>query len=319
MSGSHAAALVFSLVVYPGAVFALAAGLCLAGFRRVLVAKAEGLTGPPLLQPFYDMGKLMAKESLVTDEKASIAGFLLPMASLASSSLALTLMPLPGNTLSVALSELAGVPFRTDLLAVVLLLEIPLVVLVAAGPASGSPYAWLASSRTVRLAIVSTIPYLLAVVAMAIVAGRPSVPDAGLPGEWGAVAGAGAAVVVLLCLPGKLLGGPFSPPPRIAGGMDDVVIEYSGPSLLLFSLASTAQAVALISFLFVLVVPASIPWPWSSLAYGISLVAVSLILLVVERRTAWFKTQQALGFYWWRALPLSAAVLAFVVYLSNGS
>lgn len=42
----------------------LAGGL-LAGFDRKLTARMQGRVGPPLLQPFYDVGKLFEKENIV--------------------------------------------------------------------------------------------------------------------------------------------------------------------------------------------------------------------------------------------------------------
>ena len=42
-------------------------GGLLAGFDRVLSARMQGRKGPPLLQPFYDVRKLFAKQSIAVN------------------------------------------------------------------------------------------------------------------------------------------------------------------------------------------------------------------------------------------------------------
>lgn len=56
-------------------VFGTIVGCLLAGAERVIAAKMEGRVGPPLLQPFYDVKKLLVKEkaSINTSERAYVA------------------------------------------------------------------------------------------------------------------------------------------------------------------------------------------------------------------------------------------------------
>ena len=56
-------------------VFGTAVGCFLAGAERVISAKMEGRVGPPVLQPFYDVQKLLLKEnaSINTSERAYVA------------------------------------------------------------------------------------------------------------------------------------------------------------------------------------------------------------------------------------------------------
>ncbi len=48
-----------------GMVLAPFAGILIAGTDRILTAKLQSRTGPPLLQPLYDIGKLWAKEPMI--------------------------------------------------------------------------------------------------------------------------------------------------------------------------------------------------------------------------------------------------------------
>ena len=56
-------------------VFGTVIGCFLAGAERVIAAKMEGRVGPPVLQPFYDVKKLLLKEnaSINTSERAYVA------------------------------------------------------------------------------------------------------------------------------------------------------------------------------------------------------------------------------------------------------
>jgi formate hydrogenlyase subunit 4 len=53
-------------------IFAPAAGGLIAGIDRVLSARLQGRIGPPLLQPFYDVLKLLEKENIVVRHSQNI-------------------------------------------------------------------------------------------------------------------------------------------------------------------------------------------------------------------------------------------------------
>ena len=46
-------------------------GGLLEGFDRVITARMQGRQGPPLLQPFYDLYKLLNKQSVVVNIRHS--------------------------------------------------------------------------------------------------------------------------------------------------------------------------------------------------------------------------------------------------------
>lgn len=45
------------LLIFPGGVFALAFGLFLKGLDRRVEARLQRRVGPPLMQPFYEIGR----------------------------------------------------------------------------------------------------------------------------------------------------------------------------------------------------------------------------------------------------------------------
>ncbi|MDR2672445.1 MAG: NADH-quinone oxidoreductase subunit H [Coriobacteriales bacterium] len=54
--------LLFVIALFGFGIGALFLGGLLAGVDRIITARLQGRVGPPLLQPFYDVGKLLAKE-----------------------------------------------------------------------------------------------------------------------------------------------------------------------------------------------------------------------------------------------------------------
>lgn len=124
-------------------------GLLLGVDRRVTAAM-QLRAGPPLLQPFYDLTKLLAKASPATDRVA--AALLVAHVVLAAGAVGLVLS-------------------GGDLLAAVLVLGAAQVLFILAAGAIESPYAQLGASREV-VVLVATEPLLiLVVVAYSIAAG----------------------------------------------------------------------------------------------------------------------------------------------------
>lgn len=122
----------------------------LMGVDRKVTAAVQLRIGPPLLQPLYDLTKLLAKTSLVTDRV--VAGLLTAHLVLAAGSLALIL---------------AG----GDLLAAVLVLGAAQVLFILAASSVESPYAQLGASRELVM-LVATEPLLvLAVIAYGVAGG----------------------------------------------------------------------------------------------------------------------------------------------------
>lgn len=85
---------ILSLLLIP---VALLLGGLLNGIDRVLTAKLQSRKGPPLLQPFYDVLKLLAKEQRVVHPWLSFA----PAATLSASAAALLMFLLQGDLLII--------------------------------------------------------------------------------------------------------------------------------------------------------------------------------------------------------------------------
>jgi ech hydrogenase subunit B len=122
----------------------------LIGADRKVTAAIQLRAGPPLVQPLYDLTKLLAKTSPPPDRL--VAALLVAHVVLAAGSLALVL---------------AG----SDLLAAVLVLGAAEVLFVLAAASIESPYAQLGASRELVLLVAMEPLLVLVVIAYAVVAG----------------------------------------------------------------------------------------------------------------------------------------------------
>ena len=116
-------------------------GGLLYGFERVVRARMQGRKGPPLLQPFYDMFKLMDKRTLIVHA---------PHALLAVAHFAVLWL------------ALAALLLGTNLLYAIFLHLFALILLVLAGYSVRSPYSHLGAYREL-LALVAYEPVLILV------------------------------------------------------------------------------------------------------------------------------------------------------------
>ena len=56
---------VVHMCIFPGGVFALAVGMLFKGIDRRVEARLQRRVGPPLVQPWLDVAKLLTKETLI--------------------------------------------------------------------------------------------------------------------------------------------------------------------------------------------------------------------------------------------------------------
>jgi NADH-quinone oxidoreductase subunit H len=233
------------------AVFAAFLGLLYKGFDRKIAAHMQSRVGPPVTQPFYDVSKLMIKDTVQPERALTWLYNAAPVISLASMITVLLYLPFGGLTFTPVLSGYG------DLILLVYLLIIPALVMVVGGFASSSPFATVGAQR--KMITMMSYEFPLAVVAIAIAWKL----NALYPGEsvfslafiyshplWGNVGPLGIVGLLLLFFsllvvtPGQLATVPFDvceASPELAEG---VVTEYSGRNFALFYLADAVKTVA---------------------------------------------------------------------------
>jgi formate hydrogenlyase subunit 4 len=148
-------AVVFVLLAALALSAPLAVGIVL-GVDRQLNAALQRRTGPPLLQPWYDLTKLASKVARPADRL--MAGLLIAQAGLAVAALVL-------------------VAVGGDLVVAVLLLGASHVMYVLAAASVESPYAQMGASREIVLLVARDPLLLLAAITYAQAVGSPMVGD----------------------------------------------------------------------------------------------------------------------------------------------
>lgn len=290
-----------AVLLWPGLVGGALLSWLYLWLGRKLLARLQGRYGPPFYQPCFDFVKLLGKQTVVPGGVNRLLFYGLPLVAVISVVVALALIPVPGNP-ARALS------FTGDLILLIYLLEMPALCDVLAGYGSRSLYGQVGAAREALLALGYNLPFLAAVIALALPAGSFRLVDVQAV-AYGPVHLA-ATLAFLLALPARLKCNPFSIPNAEQEIVAGTHLEYNGVPLALFELAHGLELVALVNLFAALFVPlpAGVPGGLIYLLVGVGLVALTTGLAAA---TARIKLHQAFRFYWrWGA---AAAVLAVVV------
>lgn len=236
---------------YPTFILAICQALALlllapltSGFCRVLRAKMHTRTGPPLLQDYYDIFKLLKRQEIVP-KNAGLVFRATPF--ILMSTLLLIAMSLPVLTLASPLSAIG------NLFTFVLLLVLVRFFFALSGVASGSMFAGLGASRETTMGALMEPVILLALFVAALLAGSTDLgrisaafasPSNGLIAAEvaAAVAVAFAAFVEM----GKV---PFDMAEAEQELQEGPLTEYSGPGLALLKWSLRLKQLVMASFL----------------------------------------------------------------------
>lgn len=238
------------------------------GLLRKLKAIVHSRQGPPILQPYLDLAKLLVKEDL-----APTRNWVWRMAP----SLCL------GATVVLALFTPIGhqppLSFAGDLIVFIYFAALPAVAIILGAFASGNPYAYVGGSREMMVMLsvepVMTIALLVAAIKAHSLtfAGLLEGPAAGIPSVSMAVAGL-AFLLALQAQVGKL---PFDMAEAEQEIMEGPFIERSGPGYALFRWAMHARLMIFSALL----VTVFIPWPRvASVELGVLLTAAKMAVVL---------------------------------------
>ncbi|MEA3253465.1 MAG: complex I subunit 1 family protein [Chloroflexota bacterium] len=296
---AHGAMDFFYLVIFPGFLFTVVVGLISTWVDRKVTARLQWRVGPPWYQPFADMAKLLGKESIIPQGASRVWFFATPFLGFAAVMLVSTMVWM-ANIFPEA-------SFVGDLIVAIYLLYLPSIALIVAGSASRNPFGALGASREMKLMLAYEVAFLFAIFTVVVKNGGiislGGIVDYQL--SSGAMLGQGASciiafIVVLLCVPAKLVVAPFD----IAEAETELIagpyIEYSGLALAIFKLT---RAMLLFTLpIFILTLFARTVWtPWTILWYVLILVFV----IVVKNTNPRLRIDQAMKFFWGAVLVLS--------------
>ncbi|MFO7891067.1 MAG: complex I subunit 1 family protein [bacterium] len=281
---------------------------------RKVTARVQWRVGPPILQPFYDIVKLMGKETIVPAGSSRITFLTAPLFGLLSAGLVSSMI------WSSLLWKNGG--FQGDVIVVLYFLLIPSTALIIGGFASRNPVASLGASREMKLMMADELPFLL-VVAVPIIHTKGQIQLSELLNYqetygmiFNSVSGILALIVAIICMQAKLTLVPFDIPEAETELMGGPEVEYSGPALAAIKLTRMMMLFTLPMFL-VLLFLGGVKFEGMSILWSILKFVVLLVLIILIRNTnPRVRIDQAVKFFWYPMtfIAVIAVVLALLGY-----
>lgn len=299
--------LLFLYLIFPGFLFSAVVGLLSCWVDRKVTAKVQWRVGPPLLQPFIDIIKLLGKEVILPRGAYKFSLFFFPLLGLAS----ITLV----STMLWVFNLFPDKTFIGDLIVVLYLLMLPSLSLILAGFASKNPLATLGASREMKLILSYELPFILAI--FTIVAKSHSILMGNmvtLQSEQGmyilSASGIISFVVALICIQAKLGFVPFDiaeAEQEIAGG---IIVEYSGVLLAIYKLIKAIMLFVLPVFLITLFLGGiNILTLTGVLQFILKYVIILTLIIVIKNTNPRLRIDQALRFFWGKLTVLAAVAM----------
>ncbi len=293
------------------------------GADRVVHARMQRRIGPPVLQPFLDLIKLLGKENIVPRRAVAWAFNGAPW--VAAASMLVVFLYIPMGSLPPVLGA------EGDMILVIYLLGLSGVAMAIGGFASGNPIANVGAQREMVLMMSYELPLAVVVSTLAYIAYRT-----GMPGEpfsietfsgmsvWGVMDKVGFIGVLCLFLalvivvPGETGKGPMDIPEAKTEILEGLIIEYSGTNLAMFKITFALRSTAMAAVITALFLPWSLGsfiglgsiflYAFDFLWFWVKVFMVQIVF-VTFMRTAFgrFKIWQASEFYLVKVAGLSIA------------
>lgn len=260
------------------------------GLIKQIKALLQGRRGPPLLQPYFDIFKLLRKDSVVSDHASAVFRWAPAVyaAAFATAALLLPVLWIP--------APLAG---WGDALALVGLFALARFALALAGLDTGSAFGGMGSSREVAVAALAEPAILLALFA---VAWRSGGTDLSGMSAWLQTHGAAALAPSQLLAAGALVIAVIAETGRVPADNPDthleltmihegMLLEYSGRPLGILMWASLLKQTVLFALLIALFFPFGLAASAAELPLALAVLvlklgALGLMMSLVESSSA---------------------------------
>jgi ech hydrogenase subunit B len=265
---------------------------CLAsGIDRIITARLQGRVGPPILQPYYDVRKLLSKDNMIVNPSQNLYVVVY---------------------LVFMILSLLMLVFKQDILMIIFVYTVSSIALIVGGMSTGSPYARVGSSREI-MAILAYEPililYALAIYLLTGTFKLSAVTDASTPMLVYTPLIFIAMIVVLNI---KVKKSPFDYSTSHHGHQELVkgmTTEYSGPGFAGIEIAHFYEYVFLTGLIFLF-------WAVNPLIGAIISILAYLLVIVIDNITARVYWQWMLKLSWSVLLIISIVNIAFL-YLTG--
>jgi len=276
------------------------------GVLRKITARIQSRQGPPLLQPYFDLLKLLGKEDIESGEVPGMQRF----AAYLSLATVLTVACLVPMGFSAPMND-AG-----DIILLIYLLTFCGICTLLAGLAAGSTYSLVGISREMMSMIALEPLFAIALVVGAVHTGSFRL-NAVLQGSVYSAAsfpwsGLTMLVVMLLSFQAFVQRVPFDISEAETELMEGPLMEYSGPKLALFKYAQMTKLIVYSALFVTVFVPwgAALAFPAGWLFFWLKLSGLVLLVTVIAATHARYRIDQALRFF---ASLLGVALVALVL------
>ncbi len=311
--------------------FGITFGLLTKGVDRKLAAHMQWRIGPPVIQPFRDVFKLLCKESIVPRNAVSWLYNMAPIVCLAST--VTILLYIPFGSIAPILGHYG------DVILILYLLTIPSLAMVTGGFASGSPFATVGAQREMVLMMSYEFPLATTVIALGwkISTLNPSMPVFSLEtfaqypvwnimGPLGIVGAAILLLIMMLVTTGEITKVPFDIAEAETEIAEGLFVEYSGRNLALFYLADAVKTVVMASLIVAIFFPYNLSpllkdyltlpsfgcYTMDFLFYLLKLeIVIFFAMTFIRVSVARFKVDQVVKMYW--GYLTLAAIIALVL------
>ena len=297
---------IFYIGVFPGFIFSLIAGAVLSWFDRKVTAWVQFRKGPPFLQPFYDLGKLMNKETILPRDGGKVTFLVSPVLALCAAVASSVMIFSPALLLHTG--------FSGDILVIIYLLAIPSIAYMVGAAASANPLAIIGASREMKLMLSYELAFLLILATVAYKSGMTiRIADIlSYQSAHGALIGSFSGVLLfiaaLLCIQAKLGLVPFDVSEAETEITHGIFIEYSGLVYFVVKLARYVMLYTLSSLLVILFL-GGFHWQGTETLWSVlKLFLVVLLLTLIRNTNPRVRLDQSMRFFFiWVNLGVLAA------------
>jgi len=279
------------VLIIPAFLFTVAVGIIASWIVRKVSALVQWRVGPPILQPFYDIMKLMGKETLIPEDAQRLVFISAPLVGMAGVLLLSTML------LRITLQP--GTMFIGDVIVAIYLMVLPSLALILGSSASASPHAAIGTSREMKLVMSYELPLVLAFIVVIVKTGG-QLNLAGIAEHTPALSISGmlAFLASLLCIQAKLGFVPFDIAEAETELASGVLIEYSGALLAIWKIMQIMMLVALPLFLVVLFLGGIATSGWSLLLGILKYVLILVLVILIKNTNPRMRIDQAMKFFW---------------------
>jgi ech hydrogenase subunit B len=264
-------------------------GCLYAGIDRKITARLQGRVGPPLLQPYYDVKKLLSKDNVIVNGSQNFYVVVY---------------------VAFLILSLLMLVFKADILMIIFVYTVSSIALIVGGMSTGSPYARAGSSREI-MAILAYEPililYALAIYLLTGTFKLSAVTDASTPLLMYTPL---IFIAMLVVLNIKLKKSPFDystshhAHQELVKGM---LTEYSGPGLAGIEIGHFYEYVFLTGLIFVF-------WAVNPLIGVLISAGAFFLVTLIDNITARVYWQWMLKLSWTFLLAISIVNIAFLYF-----